>query len=63
MSAVGEGVGDMRGSAGHDAHPQVDADRSGTTTDKYGYFDRRTTPIFNTGVSSLGLDPSLMVAR
>ena len=57
-----EDSGDLQGSDWHSAMPQSEAEISGKTDeDQYGYLDRGTTPIYNTGVSSLGLDPALMV--
>lgn len=54
----------LHGSGGHDASPRVSAGLGGTdpTEVGYGYFDRLTTPLHNTALTSLGIsDPALVV--
>jgi hypothetical protein len=54
----------LAGTSGHSATPQVDARLEGTTTDQEGYLDARTTSLYNTALTSLGLENSgWVVAR
>ena len=53
--------GYLAATSGHSADPQVEAKLAGTTTDQEGYLDRRTTSLFNTGLTSLGLGGSGLV--
>ena len=54
----------LHGSDWHSASPQVEAQLAGKTTDQYGYLDRLTTPLYNTGLTSLGLgDSGAVVSR
>lgn len=56
-----EDAGSLQGSDWHSAMPQAEAVINKKDESQYGYLDAGTTPIYNTGVSSLGLSPSLMV--
>jgi len=54
----------LHGSDWHSASPQVEAQLAGRITDQYGYLDRLTTPLYNTGLTSLGLgDSGAVVSR
>ncbi len=55
-----ESSGSLHGSNDHDALSQTEAQIKHKKESEYGYLDAGTTPLHNTGVSSLGLDPSLM---
>ena len=53
----------LHGSDWHFASPQVEAQLAGRITDQYGYLGRLTTPLYNTGLTSLGLGDSGAVVR